>query len=83
MAVDNNLQKSQKWASVLQSQIRMDSFIGMKIANTKFTIDQIVAMAVRKDNTASPTIVNGIWVGTQGQYDAIGTKNSNTLYFIV
>ncbi len=36
MAVDNNLQKSQKWASVLQSQIRMDSFIGMKIANTKF-----------------------------------------------
>lgn len=36
MAVDNTLIKSQKWASVLQSQVRMDSFIWMKIADTKF-----------------------------------------------
>lgn len=54
-----------------------------RIANTKFVIDQVGSMAVRKDNTASPIIVNGVWVGTQGQYDAIGTKNSNTLYFII
>lgn len=39
MAVNNTLQKSQKWASVLQSQVRLDSFIGMKIANTKFEWD--------------------------------------------
>jgi hypothetical protein len=28
--------------------------------------------------------VSGInfWTGTQAQYDAIGTKNANTLYFI-
>lgn len=24
----------------------------------------------------------GIWVGTQAAYDAIGTKNANTLYFV-
>ena len=54
-----------------------------KIANTKFTIDQIVAMAVRKDNTASPIVVSGLWCGTQGQYDAIGTKDSSVLYFVI
>ena len=36
MAINNTLQKSQKWASVLQSQVRLDSFIGMQIADTKF-----------------------------------------------
>ena len=36
MAVDNTLIKSEKWASVLQSQIRMNSFIWMMIADTKF-----------------------------------------------
>jgi len=39
MWVNNTLQKSQKWASVLQSQVRMGSFIWMKIANTKFEWD--------------------------------------------
>lgn len=54
-----------------------------RIANTKFVIDQIMAMAVRKDNASSPITVNGLWCGTQGQYDAIGSKDSNTLYFII
>jgi hypothetical protein len=36
MALNNTLQKSQAWASTLQSQVRMDSFIGMQIADTKF-----------------------------------------------
>lgn len=39
MAADNTLQKSQKWASVFQSQIRMGTFIWMKIADTKFEWD--------------------------------------------
>ena len=39
MALNNTLQKSQQWASVLQSQVKMDSFIGMKIADTKFEWD--------------------------------------------
>ena len=39
MWVNNTLQKSEKWASVLQSQVRMGSFIGMKIADTKFEWD--------------------------------------------
>lgn len=35
-------------------------------------------------NSASAgTAVNYIWSGTQAQYDAIGTKDANTLYFIV
>ena len=39
MALNNTLQKSQAWASTLQSQVRMDSFIGMQIADTKFEWD--------------------------------------------
>lgn len=39
MALDNTLQKAQKWASTLQSQVRLDSFIGMMIANTRFEGD--------------------------------------------
>lgn len=39
MASNNTLQKSQKWASVLQSQVRLNSFIGMQIADTKFEWD--------------------------------------------
>lgn len=54
-----------------------------RIANTEFVIAQINAMAVRNDNLSSPTIVEGLWVGTQGQYDAITTKDSNALYFII
>ncbi len=36
MAINNTLQKSEAWASMLQSQVRMDSFIWMMIADTKF-----------------------------------------------
>lgn len=53
-----------------------------RLANTKFVIDQIIAMAVRKDNASSPSIINGLWTGTQAEYDAIGTKDNNVLYFI-
>ncbi len=31
---------------------------------------------------SSPTAVSLIWAGNQAQYDAIVTKNANTLYFI-
>lgn len=36
MALNNTLQKSQAWASFLQTQIRMGTFIWMMIADTKF-----------------------------------------------
>lgn len=39
MAINNTLQKSQEWSSVLQSQVKMDSFIWMQIADTKFEWD--------------------------------------------
>ena len=35
------------------------------------------------NDTATGTAVYEIWSGTQAQYDAIGTKDANTLYFIV
>ena len=54
-----------------------------RIASTKFVIDQIMAMATRKDNSSSPIVINGFWCGTQGQYDALGTKDSNTVYFVI
>jgi hypothetical protein len=34
-------------------------------------------------SASTGTTVNLIWSGTQAQYDAIGTKDANTLYFIV
>ena len=39
MAVNNTLVRSEAWASMLQSQVRMDSFIWMMIADTKFEGD--------------------------------------------
>ena len=38
---------------------------------------------VISNDTAAGTSVFEIWSGTQAQYDAIGTKDANTLYFIV
>ena len=29
------------------------------------------------------SVLTRIWTGTQAQYDAIGTKDANTLYFII
>ena len=40
-------------------------------------------IAVPLKSTSTGTLVNYIWSGTQAQYDAIGTKDANTLYFIV
>ena len=37
---------------------------------------------VISNDTAAGTSVFEIWSGTQAQYDAIGTKDANTLYFI-
>jgi hypothetical protein len=34
-------------------------------------------------STETGTAVNEVWSGTQAQYDAITTKDANTLYFIV
>jgi len=34
-------------------------------------------------NSTSPTDVQLFWSGTQAQYDAIGSKNANTIYIIV
>lgn len=35
------------------------------------------------DSASTGTDIYYIWSGTQAQYDAIGTKDANTLYFIV
>lgn len=34
------------------------------------------------DSIGSPSIVSKMWLGTQAQYDALGIKDSATLYFI-
>lgn len=46
-------------------------------------IDNDGVMAVPQKSTSTGTLVNYIWSGTQAQYDAIGTKDANTLYFII
>ena len=35
------------------------------------------------NDIGSPVAVNTIWSGTQAQYDALGTYDANTLFFIV
>ena len=52
------------------------------IATTAFVNAEIANDAPLK-STVTGTLVNYIWSGSQAQYDAIGTKDANTLYFIV
>lgn len=53
-----------------------------KIATTAFVNAEIANDATRK-SASTGTAINYIWSGTQAQYNAIGTKDDNTLYFIV
>lgn len=47
------------------------------------SIDDSGVTSFPQKSTEPGTLVNYIWSGTQAQYDAIGTKDANTLYFIV
>ena len=35
------------------------------------------------NDTATPTVLNRIWSGTQAQYDALGSYDANTIYYTV
>jgi len=35
------------------------------------------------NDTATPTLVNRFWSGTQAQYDALGAYDASTIYYIV
>lgn len=52
------------------------------LATTAFAKAQIANDAPLK-STVTGTLINAIWSGTQVQYDAIVSKDANTLYFIV
>lgn len=49
------------------------------LGDLKVTGDTQGIKTVKEDNTGSET---KIWVGTQAQYNAITTKDPNTLYHI-
>lgn len=53
-----------------------------QLATTAFVSSEIANDATRK-SASTGTTINYIWSGTQAQYDAIGTKDAYTLYFIV
>lgn len=55
---------------------------GIDLSNyyTKQQTDTAISTAVQ--NKVSSTSVTTIWRGTQAQYDAITTKDPNTLYFV-
>jgi hypothetical protein len=53
-----------------------------KLATTAFVKNEIADDAPLKSAFAG-TLINYIWSGTQVQYDAITTKDANTLYFVV
>ena len=64
--------------------------ITLKSADTteeKMTLTDADVLAVGGDtipanDSATPTVVNRIWSGSQAQYDALGTYDANTLYYI-
>lgn len=69
----------------IDTAVTMDLPSSQTIAGTK-TFSQTIVGSV---NGSAATLVEtnnsnttSIWVGTEAQYNAIGTKNSNTLYFI-
>lgn len=41
------------------------------------------ASAVKSDSTGGTGTIANIWTGTQAQYDALGTWDATTLYYIV
>lgn len=60
---------------------------GLAFSGTALTIEQLLvrADATQSLSSAQKTTARnniGIWHGTQAQYNAIGTKDANTLYFI-
>ena len=52
----------------------------IEVTNGSITTDGNVLPA---NDSATPTIVNRFWSGTQAQYDELGTYDANTLYYIV
>lgn len=47
------------------------------------TLDGVQASSFPQKSTEPGTLVNYIWSGTQAQYDAITTKDPNTLYVVL
>ena len=57
------------------------------LTEEKMTLTDADVLAVGGDtipanDSATPTVVNRIWSGSQAQYDALGTYDANTLYYI-
>ena len=57
------------------------------LTEVKMTATDADVLAVGGDtipanDSATPTVVNRIWSGSQAQYDALGTYDTNTLYYI-
>ena len=58
------------------------------LTEEKVTLTDADVLAVGGDtipanDTATPKVVNRIWSGSQAEYDALGTYDANTLYYIV
>lgn len=48
-----------------------------------YTLEDFNASGYVKQDDNSPNAVLSVWAGSQAQYDALGTYNPATLYFIV
>lgn len=49
---------------------------------TQSALDLKATIADTASVNGSPSTIDYLWCGTQAQYDAIGTKDAETLYFI-
>jgi hypothetical protein len=54
-----------------------------KLTLTDNNILAIGGDIIPANDTATPTVLNRIWSGTQAQYDALGSYDANTIYYTV
>jgi len=62
----------------------IDGKVYFKKGNTSGTAtEEVISLGtVGSDRTGTPSVTNNIWVGTQAQYDVLGTYLPDVLYFI-
>jgi hypothetical protein len=74
-----------KWKhhTLTKSDVGLGNVDNTSDANKPVSTATQTALDLKISKATSPNAVNGLWSGTLAQYNAIGSKDSATLYFIV
>lgn len=66
----------------LPTRTDVEQSISSALTDYSTTVQMNSAISAATQNMVTSTYVNNIWVGTTAQYNAISSKDPNTLYFI-